>query len=319
LWVNALQIIELSYPFIAPLERHAKLQVMALGDFDGIHLGHQQVISRTLAIADEFGLPASIMTFHPHPRVVLGHAKYEQSLTPLEDKMALFVEMGIQFVYLINFTPLFAQINPDEFVKTVLLPIGLHSIVVGFDFKYGHEGKGTPERLRETGMDEFEVEIIPPYHRKGEKVSSTNIRDYLANGQLEQANELLGYNYRLQGEVVTGDGRGRTIGFPTANIEPSADYVLPGKGVYAVRCRVHNETYNAVMNIGTKPTFTADEVKITLEAHLFDFNASIYGEKIEVEFVQFIRHERKFSGVEELIKQIQQDAETAKKILGHIS
>jgi riboflavin kinase/FMN adenylyltransferase len=317
--VNALQIIELTYPFIVPIERHAKLQVMALGDFDGIHLGHQEVISRTLAIADEYGLPASIMTFHPHPRVVLGQAKYEQSLTPLEDKMALFVEMGIQFVYLINFTELFAKIKPDEFVKTVLLPIGLHTIVVGFDYKYGYEGKGTPERLQETGRNEFEVEIIPPYHRNGEKVSSTTIRDYLTNGQVEQANQLLGYNYRLRGEVVTGDGRGRTIGFPTANIAPSADYVLPGKGVYAVRCSVHNKTYNAVMNIGTKPTFTANEVKITLEAHMFDFNASIYGEKIEVAFVQFIRHERKFTGVDELIKQIHQDAETAQKILSHMS
>jgi riboflavin kinase/FMN adenylyltransferase len=313
--VNSLQIIELDYPFIVPLERHAKRQVMALGDFDGIHLGHQEVINRTLVIADELGLPASIMTFHPHPRVVLGQAKYEQCLTPLEDKMALFAGMGIQFVYLINFTPLFAQINPDEFVKTVLLQIGLHSIVVGFDFKYGHEGKGTPERLRETGMNEFKVEIIPPYHLQGEKVSSTNIREYLSNGQVEQANQLLGYNYRLRGEVVTGDGRGKTIGFPTANVKPSGDYVLPGKGVYAVRCTVHNVTYNAVMNIGTKPTFTANEVKITLEAHMFDFHASIYGEQLDVEFVQFIRHERKFTGIDELINQIHHDADAAKRIL----
>jgi riboflavin kinase/FMN adenylyltransferase len=310
-----MQIIELNYPALTTLKFNAVKQVMALGDFDGIHLGHQEVIQRTLAIARELSLPASIMTFHPHPRVVLGQSKYEQNLTPLDDKLALFSNMGIEYVYLVNFTLTFARISPLEFVEQVLVPMGLHSIVVGFDFTFGHEGKGTPESLRQMGQGLFSVQIIPPFHFEGEKVSSTNIRVHLMEGQIAEANHLLGRTYRICGRVVTGDGRGRTIGFPTANIEPSDDYVIPKKGVYAVRCRVNGHQYNAVMNIGTKPTFTENGVKQTLEAHLFDFDQSIYNQEIEVEFVQYLRQEQKFASVDQLIQQIHQDAAEAKSLL----
>jgi riboflavin kinase/FMN adenylyltransferase len=310
-----MQIIEINYPSVTPMEQFSIKQVMALGDFDGIHLGHQEVIQRTLATARELSLPASIMTFHPHPRVVLGQSKYEQNLTPLDDKLELFSKMGIEYVYLVNFTLTFARISPFEFVEQVLVPLGLHSIVVGFDFTFGHEGKGTPESLRQMGQDKFCVEIIPAFHSEGEKVSSTNIRGHLFEGNIEAANHLLGRTYRISGRVVTGDGRGRTIGFPTANISPTDDYVIPQKGVYAVRCRVNGGQYNAVMNIGTKPTFTENEVKQTLEAHLFDFNQMIYDQEIEVEFIQYLRPERRFPSVEQLIKQIHQDAEEAERVL----
>jgi riboflavin kinase/FMN adenylyltransferase len=310
-----MQIIEINFPAVIPVEQCSVKQVMALGDFDGIHLGHQEVIQRTLATARELSLPASIMTFHPHPRVVLGQSKYEQNLTPLDDKLELFSTMGIEYVYLVNFTLTFARISPFEFVERVLVPLGLHSILVGFDFTFGHEGKGTPESLRQMGQDKYAVEIIPPFHFAGEKVSSTHIRRHLCEGDIEAANHLLGRSYRICGQVVTGEGRGRTIGFPTANIQPMDHYLIPKKGVYAVRCRVNGDRYNAVMNIGTKPTFTENEVKQTLEAHLFDFNQSIYGQEIEVEFIQYLRPEQKFASVEQLIQQIAQDAEEAKRIL----
>jgi riboflavin kinase/FMN adenylyltransferase len=310
-----MRIIELNYPSTTLIELNSVKQVMALGDFDGIHLGHQEVIQRTLAAAKRLGLPASIMTFHPHPRVVLGQSKYEQNLTPLHDKMELFAKMGIEYVYLMNFTLTFARISPLEFVDMVLVPLSVHTIVVGFDFTFGHEGKGTPEGLLELGQDKFSVEIVPPFHLSGEKVSSTNIRENLLEGSIEEANHLIGRKYRIRGQVVTGDGRGRTIGFPTANIEPVEDYVIPKKGVYAVRCTVYGTVYNAVMNIGTKPTFSDNEVNITLEAHLFDFDQMIYNEKIEVEFIHYIRSERKFAIIDELIQQIQQDASEAKRIL----
>jgi riboflavin kinase/FMN adenylyltransferase len=310
-----MQIIEVNFPAVMPIEQLSVKQVMALGDFDGIHLGHQEVIQRALAIARQLSLPASIMTFHPHPRVVLGQSKYEQNLTPLDDKLELFSDMGIEYVYLVNFTLALARITAFEFVEQVLVPMGLHSIVVGFDFTYGHEGKGTPESLCQTGRDRFSVEIIPAFHSDGEKVSSTNIRGYLHEGNVEAANHLLGRAYRICGRVVTGEGRGRTIGFPTANIAPLNDYVIPKKGVYAVRCTVNGERYNAVMNIGTKPTFTENEVNQTLEAHLFNFDQSIYDQEIEVEFMQYLRPERKFASVQQLIEQIQQDAEEAKRLL----
>ncbi|MEX2462270.1 MAG: bifunctional riboflavin kinase/FAD synthetase [Paenibacillaceae bacterium] len=311
-----MQIIELNYPFATSIEFNTVKQVIALGDFDGIHLGHQEVIERTLATAKRLGLPAAIMTFHPHPRVVLGQSKYEQNLTPLDYKMELFAKMGIEYVYLVHFTLTFARISPEEFVEHVLVPLAAKSIVVGFDFTFGHEGKGTPEGLQQLGSDKFFVEIIPPFQLLGKKVSSTNIREFLFKGSIEEANHLIGRSYRVRGKVVTGDGRGRTIGFPTANIEPSADYVIPKNGVYAVRCKVHEHKYNAVMNIGTKPTFTDDEVKITLEAHLFDFDQTIYNEIIEVEFIHYIRSEQKFAGIQELIQQIQKDVTEAKRILG---
>jgi riboflavin kinase/FMN adenylyltransferase len=255
------------------------------------------------------------MTFHPHPRVVLGQSKYEHNLTPLPDKMELFANMGIEYVYLVNFTLTFAQISPLEFVDKVLVPLGVSSIIIGFDFTFGHEGKGTPEGLQQLGKERFSVEIVPAYHLSGEKVSSTVIRENLLEGSIKEANLLIGRTYRVCGHVAKGDGRGRTIGFPTANIEPDEDYVIPRKGVYAVRCTVHGTEYNAVMNIGTNPTFKENEMKQSLEVHIFDFNQSIYNEKIEVEFIQYLRPERKFASVDELIQQIQMDALEAKRIL----
>jgi riboflavin kinase / FMN adenylyltransferase len=310
-----MHIFELNYPSETLIELNSVKQVMALGDFDGIHLGHQEVLQRTLAVAKRLGLPASIMTFHPHPRVVLGQSKYEQNLTPLNDKMEIFAAMGIEYVYLMNFTLTFAQISPQVFVDNVLVPLGVQSVVVGFDFTFGHEGKGTPKGLLELGQDKFSVDIVPPFHLLGVKVSSTNIREHLLAGSIEDANDLIGRKYRIQGQVVAGDGRGRTIGFPTANIEPAEDYVIPRKGVYAVRCTVHGTVYNAVMNIGTKPTFSDNEMKITLEAHLFDFDQMIYNEKIDVDFIHYIRAERKFASKDELIQQIERDASEAKRIL----
>jgi riboflavin kinase/FMN adenylyltransferase len=229
--------------------------------------------------------------------------------------MELFANMGIEYIYLVNFTLSFAQMSPNEFVDKVLIPLGVCSIIIGFDFTFGHEGKGTPEGLQQLGQNTFSVEIVPPYHLSGVKVSSTNIREKLLEGSIKEANLLIGRTYRVSGHVVTGDGRGRTIGFPTANIEPDEDYVIPRQGVYAVRCTVHGIKYNAVMNIGIKPTFTENEVKQTLEAHIFDFNQSIYNEKIEVEFIHYLRSERRFASVDELIQQIQVDALEAKRIL----
>jgi riboflavin kinase/FMN adenylyltransferase len=229
--------------------------------------------------------------------------------------MEQFEKMGIEYVYLVHFTLTFSRISPLEFVEKVIVPLNVHSIVVGFDFTFGYEGKGNPEGLLKLGHDHFSVEIVPPFHIAGVKVSSTTIRENILNGAIQEANHLLGRTYRMHGQVVAGDGRGRTIGFPTANIAPDDDYVIPKKGVYAVRCTVHGIVYNAVMNIGTKPTFTEKEVKQTLEAHLFDFNQSIYDETIEVEFIQYLRSERKFNAVDELIQQIKEDAAEAKRIL----
>ena len=310
-----MQIIELNFPFQSDFTTNLSSQVLALGDFDGIHLGHQEVIKRSLRSAETLGQPAAVMTFDPHPRAVLGQAKYEQSLTPLTAKLEFFAQMGVQYVYIIQFTMDFARMSPELFVEQVLFALGVSTVIVGFDFSFGHEGKGTPEAMLNLSQGKFSVEIVPPFHLEGDKVSSTNIREYLSSGRPERANQLLGRTYSLRGKVVTGDGRGRTIGFPTANIEPLEAYVLPCKGVYAVRCHVRGSIFNAVMNIGSKPTFSPEAFKVTLEAHLFDFNDSIYGELVEIEFIQYIRNERKFASIDELVGQIRQDETEAKDLL----
>jgi len=310
-----MRVVELNYPFDTDIKDLLSSQVLALGDFDGIHLGHQDVIKRTLKTAEKLGFHAAIMTFDPHPRAFLGQAKYKCSLTPFSSKIDYFAQMGVKFVYIIHFTATFAQLSPELFVDQVLLAQGVTSVVVGFDFTFGHEGRGTSESMVELSHGKFSVEIVPPFHLEGEKVSSTSIREYLSEGQVEQANILLGREYGLQGIVVAGEGRGKTIGFPTANIEPPEAYVLPAKGVYAIRCYVKGAAFDAVMNIGTKPTFSADEVKLTLEVHLFDFNDSIYGEQVEIQFIHYIRDERKFASVGELVKQIRADAVEAKLLL----
>jgi riboflavin kinase/FMN adenylyltransferase len=311
-----MEMIPLSYPLnvhstgIRPVK-----QVMAIGDFDGVHLGHQEVIGRALYTAEQLHLPASIMTFDPHPRVVLGHDKYKELLTPIHKRMELFEQMGVSYMYAVHFNEALMRLSPGQFVDEILLPLGVDTVIVGFDFAFGYQGKGNPDILCELSHGKFTVEVVRPYHIDGAKVSSTLIRDALLNGNVAAATRLLGRRYSVRGKVVSGDGRGRTIGFPTANFEPDEGYVKPLNGVYAVKAQVKGLNYDAVMNVGVKPTFSASEPKPSWEVHLFNFEDQIYGETITVELAQFLREERKFNSVDHLVAQIKQDAEEAKAIL----
>jgi riboflavin kinase/FMN adenylyltransferase len=302
-----MEVIRLSYPLEPGESRGVPSQVIAIGDFDGIHLGHQAVIRKALDMAKELDVPASIMTFYPHPREVLGQAKYTRILTPLQDKMEFFQKMGVHHTYVVDFNAHFMQIRPEQFVESVLLPLQLDTVVVGFDFTFGHKAEGTPATLGECSRGRFAVVIVPPYRINGEKVSSTRVRNHLLAGEIEEANTLLGRPFAISGTVVSGRQRGRTIGFPTANVEPNAAYVLPRNGVYAVRLRMGDAIYDGVMNIGVKPTFEGDGLKLTLEVHIFDFAGDIYGRYVTVELLSFIRPEQKFASVEELKEQIQRD------------
>jgi riboflavin kinase / FMN adenylyltransferase len=298
-----------------PRESASQPQVLAVGDFDGVHAGHQEVLRRAVETARKLGLVPSVMTFHPHPREILGHARYKDSLTPLKDKLDLFASLGLEQVYLIRFDERFAQLSPEYFVEEILVPENIQTLVVGFDFTFGHKGAGNADTLGGLAAGRFAVEVVRPFHMFGEKVSSTLIRECLLNGQAEKVGQLLGRPYAIAGTVVTGEGRGRTIGIPTANVEPSDAYVIPGRGVYAVKLQVGGEWFKGVMNIGWKPTFAKVEGQDTLEAHLFDFDRSIYGEAVSVRFISFIRHERKFGSADELISQIHTDMQKAKEIL----
>ncbi|TMV52083.1 bifunctional riboflavin kinase/FAD synthetase [Paenibacillus mesophilus] len=313
-----MQTITMQYPVSFPLPGMPEGgQVLAIGDFDGLHLGHREVIRRAVETAGKLRLPAAIMTFHPHPREVLGQSKYVRHITPLPEKLALFAEAGVDVAYMMNFDPAFSQISPAQFVEEVLVPLRVGTVVVGFDFRFGHKGSGDPDMLCELAAGRFAVEVVRPYHMDGVKVSSTLIRDHLERGDVARVEHLLGRRYSLTGKVVHGAARGRQIGFPTANIELDGAYVIPMNGVYAVRLDWAGQHYYGVMNIGTKPTFE-DSSHRTLEAHLFDFGHTIYGESVKLELISYIRPEQKFASIDELIAQIGKDVLTAKERIGYV-
>jgi riboflavin kinase / FMN adenylyltransferase len=299
----------------APDAPDAGKQVIAIGEFDGVHAGHQEVIRRARLRAEDLNVPLAIMTFHPHPREILGQSKYSRALTPLSEKLNILQDLGVHTTYVVEFSQAFSMMSPEQFVLQVLIPLRPETVVVGFDFAFGHRGSGNPDTLCELGHGRFAVEVVRPVHWNGTKVGSTQIREYLGQGQLEQANALLNRPYSISGTIIHGEARGRQIGFPTANIQPSGSFVLPLNGVYAVRLWLDDNDkhpYFGVANIGRKPTFRADLEEPVLEVHIFDFEQMIYNREARVEFLSFLREERKFSDLDSLIGQIRLDAENAR-------
>ncbi|WP_238327423.1 bifunctional riboflavin kinase/FAD synthetase [Paenibacillus gorillae] len=288
---------------------------IAIGHFDGVHRGHQNVIKQAVALAKGKGLLSAVMTFSPHPKEVLGQGdRYFNSLTPFETKASLFKELGVDLVFVMEFDKTFAAISPQQFVDEVLRPLRARQIVVGFDFMFGFKGQGNAEMMRSLGAPDIDVEIIEPLFENGIKVSSTYVREALEQGGIELAANLLSRPYEIKGVVVHGDGRGRTIGFPTANLEVSDRYVAPRLGVFAVSGEVAGKPFYGVLNHGMKPTFNKEEIRPVMEVHLFDFNQDIYGEAITVRFHDFIRTEQKFGSVQELITQIGLDSDKVKQL-----
>jgi riboflavin kinase/FMN adenylyltransferase len=307
-----LDIIRLTYPFAE--EHKAPRQVMAIGYFDGVHLGHREVIRKAIYSANLKKITSSIMTFDPHPREVLGNL-HSQYITPLEEKLECFADCGIDRTYIITFNRTLSLLTPEQFIRQVLFALNVETVVVGFNFTFGHLGSGTVDLLRSVGAEQMKVSVIRPFHIDGIKVSSTVIREKLHEGDIDKVNELLGRPYAISGQVVHGLGRGRTMGIPTANIEPRDNYVIPRHGVYAVKVIVGKVKYSGILNIGMKPTFDDNPPEPTLEVHILGYNQTIYGKSIQIEFIQYIRQEQKFSSVDLLVKQIQEDILTAEKIL----
>lgn len=290
--------------------------MIAIGYFDGVHLGHRNVIGRAVERAASAGRLSAVMTFHPHPKEVLGQGEqYVTSLTPAGEKLRRFAELGVDIVYVVRFDMAFAALPPESFVHDMLLPLRVEEAVVGFDFSFGSRGAGTPELLRKLAAPAMKVQVMEPLELDGGKVSSSRIRAALEQGDVGRAARLLGRPYRISGTVVHGEGRGRTIGFPTANVEPDGAYVLPRLGVYAVSVEAAGACFPAVMNVGVKPTFHESGVDPKLEAHLFGYEGDLYGSRVALDFRAFLRAERKFGSVAELIEQIGRDAEAARQLL----
>ena len=304
---SSVKLIHLTHP-----HEQNKLElpptVMALGFFDGIHLGHQRVIRTAKKIADERGYKSAVITFHPHPSVVLGkkeaHVEY---ITPMSIKEKVIASLGIDMLYVVKFDEVFAGLLPQQFVDEYIIGLNVKHVVAGFDYSYGRLGKGTMETLPFHARGEFTQTVIEKVEFQEEKVSSTALRKLIRDGEMEQIPSILGRAYTVEGTVVHGDKRGRQIGFPTANVALSDEYLLPPVGVYAVRLKVHDEWHDGVCNIGYKPTFKEAERKLSIEVHLFDFNEDIYDQIVTVEWHMRIREEKKFNGIDELVAQIAQD------------
>lgn len=315
-----MRTVTLSYPMLPETAAQwAQPQVVALGQFDGLHRGHASVITSAVALARQSGVPAAVMTFHPHPKDVMGKGDYEGYLTPTRDKQELLAGMGVDILYTIEFNEQLSLVSPEDFVSVMLLPLQIVTAVVGFDFRFGYKGEGDADRLSELGQGVMNVQTVSPFLLEGEKVSSSGIRKCLQSGELDKANAWFGRCYHLRGIVSHGEKRGRTIGFPTANLQLEDRYVIPAKGVYAVKVFFKEDILYGVMNVGVKPTFHEGAVAPSFEVHLFDFSGDIYGQELMVELVSFIRPERKFESIDALIAQIGADAGTAKELLGYHS
>ncbi|MDN4523409.1 bifunctional riboflavin kinase/FAD synthetase [Fictibacillus fluitans] len=281
--------------------------VMALGYFDGLHLGHQKVIGTASAIARQEKLTSAVMSFHPHPSVVLGKKEAHVSyLTPIEKKEELLRELGIDIFYLVEFNEEFASLSPMSFIQEYLIGLHVKHVVAGFDYTYGKYGKGNMAVMEESAGGAFSQTVIEKLERNGQKISSTLIRNLLKDGNVDAIPEYLGRPYSISGKVVHGESRGTSIGFPTANVEPAPEYLIPANGVYIVQAEVDGQRLNGVANIGTKPTFH-EEREASIEVHLFDFSSNIYGKDVEVHWLSRIRDEKKFESVDALVKQIGAD------------
>jgi riboflavin kinase / FMN adenylyltransferase len=289
--------------------------VVALGNFDGVHLGHQAVLRRAVEEGRRRGMKVVAATFHPHPRSVVGSGNPPRLLTPVGLRRELLLGYGADEVVVIPFDLDLSRKSPEQFIRDVLVgEIGAAVVVVGENFRFGHRAAGDVRDLgrlmREVGGTAVAVEVRGA-GREGE-ISSTRIRALISEGEIAEAAGLLGRPYVLRGEVVMGDKRGRTIGFPTANVLPDPDAVIPARGVYAGFVLVGEERYAACTNVGVAPTF--DRAERRVEAHLMDFEGDLYSRVVDVSFVKRIREERRFSGVDELTGQIRRDVEEARNI-----
>lgn len=299
---------------IQEIQKAYPASVVTIGNFDGVHLGHQQLIETVVREAHHFGVPGVVYTFHPHPVKVLHPERPTHRLFDLKDQQEQFEKKGIDLVILENFTEDFSKVSPqtflDHYIYSRLRP---KTLVVGHDFSFGMGREGNIPFLEEyCAQKEIRLIIIPPFKKDNMVVSSSLIRENLRSGDVETANELLGRTYYLRGPVEHGFKRGRTIGVPTANVHPDVEFV-PRHGVYCTTVVYKGKCYPSIANIGVNPTFVNKGVQIKTEVHIFDFNEDIYGQEIEIYLHHFIRDERKFTGIEELKSQIQDDMNFARK------
>ena len=285
--------------------------VACIGYFDGMHKGHQALVNATLEKAKELGVESGLITFDPDPWVTLRNEKDVKHITPLQQRINIAVELGIKNIFILNFTKEMAALSPLDFIK-VLDSCNIKALICGFDYHYGQFGKGDIESLKRDA--DFEVVVVDAVNDNEGKISSTRITNLIEEGEVHKAEELLGYAYRVEGYVVHGNAKGRTIGYPTANVSVPSEYLEPKGGVYACFALIDGKKYKAMVNIGHNPTFNYTET-MSLEAYILDFSGDLYDKRLKISFKYYLRPEKKFKYIGNLKMQLEQDEFAVRTLL----
>jgi riboflavin kinase/FMN adenylyltransferase len=287
---------------------------LTIGVFDGVHRGHRHLLGELIARGKATGHRPGVVTFRAHPAHVLRPGSEPHYLCTLAERLRLLEQAGIGLVVPVTFDLALSKLSAREFVTLLQERLRMRELIVGPDFAMGHHREGDVAALAKLGREMgFTVTVVEPLRKRGQVVGSTAIRDAVAKGDLEQANRLLGRNYALEGKVVRGQGRGKPLGFPTANLEPEPGMVVPGNGIYAAWAHAEGRRFMAPTSVGINPTF--NDTGRTVEAFLLDFEGNLYGERLRLEFVRRLRDELKFDSVEALQRQVDEDVAETRKLL----
>ena len=283
---------------------------LTVGSFDGVHLGHVDVIRRTVAAAVADGAQPALMTFEPHPRCVLDPANCPQSVTTLQEKLALVESLGIEHAIVIRFDRALAALSPQEFTDLLASAMDVRRWVVGFDFAFGRERLGNAEWLRTNGQA---VDVVPPFRVNGKELHSSDVRRLVTLGEMEEATRLLGREYSMAGPVEAGDKVGRRLGFPTANIGIEPNKLVPALGAYAGRAIAQEGGFTAALSVGYRPTFGGTQLRV--EAFLLDFEGDLYQQRLELSFVRYLHPDITFPNTDDLVQQLRRDVADTRRIV----
>jgi riboflavin kinase/FMN adenylyltransferase len=297
---------ELTYPI--SINQQAN-QVIVLGFFDGLHLGHQQVINTAKKIAQDNGIPLGLLTYYPHPSLVFGNDSEFQYLTDKKERESEFERLGVDNLYFLEMTQDFSNIDGQTFVDQILMPLNPRTVVAGFDHTYGAPNTTADmQHLTDFSKGRFEVIIVEEQQDNSQKISSTNIRKALSVGDLDTVTTMLGRYYTNRGKVIHGDARGRLLGYPTLNVQVAKDHKIPGNGVYITQVKIEGDDniYQSMTSVGTNPTFEPGR-PITVEVHVLNFDQDVYGKVATVTWIKKLRDQEKFDSAESLIEQLRVD------------
>lgn len=295
--------------------------VVALGNFDGVHKGHQELIRRAVNTAIAANLKSAVFTFNNNPKNVLAGSRVVKNILYMDEKIRILHDLGVEYIVSVDFNDEIQTMEAGDFIRRILVKtLHMREAYCGFNYRFGYKGEGSPGVLMNVGLEEgFGIHVLEPYMVRGETVSSTLIRKYINGGDVDKCLAFMGRYYSTRGIVIPGNRIGRTIGFPTSNITIDEEMVTPANGVYITLCSYNGVKYPSVTNVGLKPTLEQDDKGKNMETHIFGFDKDIYGKQIRVEFLEKIREEIKFNCVEDLAEQIRRDCLTAASYHGIIN